>query len=44
MSAGLCDFTIDQDIDFTTVFEWTDDNDQPVDITGLESVMQIRKG
>ncbi|WP_241473778.1 hypothetical protein [Mycolicibacterium neoaurum] len=44
MSAGNYNFTIEQGIGFTTVFRWSqnDDEDTPVDISGLDPVMQIR--
>lgn len=44
MSAGLYNFTIEQSIGFTTVFQWTEDDagQTPIDLTGLEPKMQIR--
>lgn len=42
MTAGLYNFTIEQGTTFRRPFRWTAD-DEPVDLTGADCRMQIRK-
>jgi hypothetical protein len=42
MSAGVYHFTIEQGAAFGRVFDWVDDTDQPIDLTGCTAAMQLR--
>jgi hypothetical protein len=43
MSAGIYHFTIEQGAVFGRIFDWVDDADQPVDLTGYTAAMQLRE-
>lgn len=43
MPAKVIDITIEQGAQFSPTFTWTDDNGDPVDLTGYTAKMEIRK-
>lgn len=43
MPAKRIDIVIEQGAQFSPTYTWTDDNDDPVDLTGYSARMEIRK-
>lgn len=43
MSAAVTDLTVEQGATFRSLLYWTDENDQPIDLTGFTARMQVRR-
>lgn len=42
MTAGVYDIVCEQGATFRRTFTWTDENEQPIDLTGCSARMQVR--
>lgn len=42
MTAGVYDIVCEQGVTFRRTFTWTDENEQPINLTGCSARMQVR--